>query len=502
MLLCVNYFAIFHSQEARPYISLVFVVTISYIRLIIFIKNRSIKNAILYGIFTGLIVNTHFVGLTTIFSQYVLLLFLFLTTHNSEKIDFLKKGIISFIAAIVVAWSSYEKFLIIAKYKSGWLQLPGPEGITNIFKEFLGNTELLYFIFTAIFIYFLVKIFNVKELKYNAETIINNKLIFSGLIIFSWLFIPLLFPIIKSYTSEPMILSRYFIAMLPGILLTLALGIDLIKNKISKILIIAVIVSFSLVDLILIKEYYTKVTKTQFREVTDIIKERNVNHDKTVSTYGWLMSHFLNQPPKNQQTVESSLTNYVSLMQTNAMPMESFWYLDGNSLPYNLSEADEQFLSENFIQDISVDRFDAWAKHYTAKVAIKKEEPISGSLHIKDFTPLIQDSSGNMMFFESSNVISSPINLEKGNYTLLIKGNSLPSKPINGENAHIKVRMNGKILKEFYLSENINNQETKIDFEISNTATYKFQIGFDNDIAIENLDRNAIIYSLELKKLN
>jgi hypothetical protein len=25
---------------------------------------------------------------------------------------------------------------------------------------------------------------------------------------------------------------------------------------------------------------------------------------------------------------------------------------------------------DNFTQDISIDRFDAWAKHYTAKIAI------------------------------------------------------------------------------------------------------------------------------------
>jgi uncharacterized membrane protein len=502
VLLCVNYYAIFHSQEARPYISLLLVIVVSFTRLIIFIRNKSVKNAIIYGLVTGLIVNTHFVGLTTIFSQGILFLFLFFTTDNNKKLDFFKKGLISLLAAISVAWSSYEKFLIIAKYKSGWLQLPGPDGISNIFREFLGSTELLNFIFTAIFVFLLIKIFNIKELKYNADVIINNKLLLSTLIIFTWIFLPLLLPIIKSYTSEPMILSRYLIGLLPGLILALAIGIDLIKNKISKILLISVIVSFALVDLILIKEYYTKVTKTQFREVTDFIKERNTNQDKTVSTYGWLMSHFLNQPPKHEQTIESSLSSYVNLMQAKAISMESFWYLDGNSLPYNLAQADEQFLLDNFTQDISIDRFDAWAKHYTAKIAIKKELLNKGTLSIKDFSPLVQDGTGNMMFFESSNVVSSQIYLEKGNYSMLIMGNSLPAKPIKGENAHIKVRMNGTLLEEFYLSENKNNQETKINFKVDDNKQVKFQIGFDNDISLDGLDRNAVIYSIKLDKTN
>ena len=83
-LLCVNFFSIFYSQEARPYMLLMLVTIISFIRLIIFVRNQTIKNAIWFGIATGLIVNTHFVGLTTIFSQYVLLLFLFLLTEKNK----------------------------------------------------------------------------------------------------------------------------------------------------------------------------------------------------------------------------------------------------------------------------------------------------------------------------------------------------------------------------------------------------------------------------------
>jgi hypothetical protein len=106
------------------------------------------------------------------------------------------------------------------------------------------------------------------------------------------------------------------------------------------------------------------------------------------------------------------------------------------------------------------------------------------------------------MFFESSNVVSSQIYLEKGNYSMLIMGNSLPAKPIKGENAHIKVRMNGTLLEEFYLSENKNNQETKINFKVDDNKQVKFQIGFDNDISLDGLDRNAVIYSIKLDKTN
>ena len=56
-LLCVNSFGIFYSQEARPYILLLLVSIISFNRLVLFIRNPNYKNAIWYGIATGLIIN-------------------------------------------------------------------------------------------------------------------------------------------------------------------------------------------------------------------------------------------------------------------------------------------------------------------------------------------------------------------------------------------------------------------------------------------------------------
>lgn len=44
--------------------------------------------------------------------------------------------------------------------------------------------------------------------------------------------------------------------------------------------------------------------------------------------------------------------------------------------------------------------------------------------------------------FENSTIKAPKIAFKKGNYMLIINGNSHPDKPINGENAHLTVKLN------------------------------------------------------------
>ena len=60
ILLAVNYFHIWYSQEARPYGLLSLFVILSFYRLVVFIKKPSYKNALFYGLFSGLMINTHY----------------------------------------------------------------------------------------------------------------------------------------------------------------------------------------------------------------------------------------------------------------------------------------------------------------------------------------------------------------------------------------------------------------------------------------------------------
>lgn len=500
VLLAINWFAILYSQEARPYNLLLLFTIISFTRLVCLIKKPSNKNAVLFGIFIGLVVNAHMIGLLTIFSQYLILLFIYIITKKDQKRSLFKYGLVTFITFIIVALPTYKMFLKVTAYKSGWLTLPGADGFTIIFHDFFGKTELLYVIFSSMIIFFIFKLFNEKNVKLNNNEILNNNIIFSSIVLFTWMFFSILLPIIKSYTSEPMITTRYFIAILPALLISISIGIQLIKNDISKALLIACIVAFSLTDLFLVKDYYNTITKAQFREVSNFVVEKNKNKDKIVSAYGWIISYFFGHD-KSIGTIELPLSEHINLMLTDPKAKDSFWYFDGNYRPFNVNDQERLFLEQNFILDYSIEKYDCWARHYRLKNEKPNKIELTTSLSHKEFTPYTADNQGNLLIFQNSTISSKLLILEEGKYEFKLEANSLPEIPIDNQNAHVVVKLNEKKIGEGFLSEKTQNKSKTYTFTISDKTPKIISISFDNDLSKDGLDRNVIIYFIQLKKI-
>ncbi len=498
LLLTVNFFHISYSQEARPYVLLLLFTIISYYYLILFIKTHALKNAVLTGVFSGLIVNAHFVGIITVASQSLLLLGALFVLEKEQRILFFKRSLHSGWIALLVMSPTTPLFLKMMEYKSGWLLPPGPDGLTTIFKLFLGNTELLYFIFSLLIIYFLVQLFQQNNVRPQLSDIVDNKLVFSTIILFNWMFLSILLPVVKTYLSEPMILHRYFIGLLPALILIIAIGADMIKNNMVKVTLLVVIFSFSVVDICVVKKYYTTATKSQFREVTQEILDKKKDTDKFVSSFGWLMRYFLNQDNKNELTIERNLDDYVTAMRNKSILMESFWYLDGNSRPYSLSTENQQFLEEHFRLAENIEKYDAWAKYYVSKAP---QQASNGSkINMSSFEPLVLDDYGNLMFFWNS-TSTALVNLESGQYRLTINGLSMPSPPIQGENAHIIIMIDDQEVANYFLSDQSNTTEKQFEFYNKSSKQAKLKITFDNDIGIDGKDRNAMIYSIQMDKI-
>ncbi len=491
LLLTVNLYHITYSQEARPYALLVFFCILSFYRLALLLKNPSLRNAFWYGVFTGFMVNAHFVSLITIGGQGLLIVFVLMLLPKEQKARFLKHSSISGITALILMLPTYPIFLKMTRYNSGWLTLPGPDGFSRIVREFTGDTELLWFLFLLLAIFYFVNLFRQKGNKLSAHIVLSNNLIFCSLLLFCWMFFSIPLSIIKSYLDEPMILSRYFIHLLPALILLFAVAIELIRNRISQILIISMITILSLTDIFIVKDYYYKISKTQYREIAPEIKAANKADDKIVSAYGWLYSYFFD---KDKPVLEMKLEDYVAGMREGTIPMSSFWYMDGNHRPYSLSEEDTRFLEENFKLQKSLQKFDVWAKYYISK------KYFTGSIGLQKFKPLLQDEKGNLLFFENSTIKSSVISLKQGRYKLVLKGNSHPKISIKGENAHLTIKLDGKEISSLYLSEKPEKKENIILFEVEADKRTSLQITFDNDTFEGNADRNAIIYSIAIEK--
>ncbi len=501
-LVCVNFFHISYSQEIRPYGMLFLFTVLSFYRLVIFIKKPTISNGILFGLFTGLYLNCHFFGFITLFSQCLLLLFFLIKTPKENRNKFFGFCIVSGIVALIIFSPSFEALLRVTEIKSFWLQKPGPEAFTSMFREFFGNSEMVIFGVNLLTVYYLIHLFNEKKNNSSNNTITNSKVVLSFTILSTWLLISLIIPLIRSYLDVPMILSRYFINILPVLIVAIAIGINFIKNDLIRTIVISYMVLFSILDLFVVKKYYNSVTKSQYRELSEEIIKRNPDKSKLVVYWSWLFPYFFQNEP--QIKIEgNSLDEYVNGMRSGAILNKSFWYADANSRPFEISPENQIYLDANFNLKEKLEYYDAWANYYVSKnqdFEVKKEE-LKNTLSLDMFSPVNLNEKGNLVLFENANLKTEPINLENGNYELLINANSLPEKPINGENAHFKIKINNNEIANYYLSENSNNQSKTIIFSSKNNEKSKFELIYDNDVFENGKDRNAIIYSISLKKL-
>ena len=496
-LLTVNIFHISFSQEIRPYGMLFLFTVLAFYRLVIFIKKASLKNAIYYGFFAGLILNAHFFGFITLFAQYLLLLFFLIQSAKETRKTFFINSFVSGIVTLIIFLPAYEAFVRVSEIQSFWLQKPGQDAITKLFNEFFGNSELIVFVIQFVIIFYVINVFKLKEQKADYLGILKNKLLFCFIITSVWLSVSIIIPLLRSHLDVPMILSRYFINILPAIILIISAGLYLIKNTFIKKTIITILLILSLIDLFAISKYYHTIRKSQFRELTNEISQKNPDNVKVVAYWSWLFPYFFQNNPAIQ--IEGkSLEDYVKGLINNTIKKEPFWYADANSRPFSLSEDQQKYLNENFDLIEKLEYHDAWANYYEPKNAVKMLD--TENLDLKIFKPVSFDGNGNMMIFENSNIRSSFVFLEKGSYKLIINGNSLPEKPINNENARLKVKINGNEIGNFELSEFKNKSENSFKFIHKSEEKIRIQLIYDNDLAQNNLDRNIVIYSIKIIK--
>lgn len=89
LLLSVNFFHLFYSQEARPYGLLLFFTIVSFYYLVKFIKNPNRLHAIYFGVTAGFMILSHFFGLFVLLAQCFLLgLFLLLADKKKQSFFF------------------------------------------------------------------------------------------------------------------------------------------------------------------------------------------------------------------------------------------------------------------------------------------------------------------------------------------------------------------------------------------------------------------------------
>ncbi len=391
-LLAVNYFHLYYSQEARPYIFLFLFTTLSFYTLLRYIKKPGIKQAIVYGIMCALMIWSHFFGLLTLFAQYALLGLLLIFCKKENRTRIFLNSLLSGLITIILFIPAIKILVNVAAIKEFWIPKPTLDVYTLIFREFFGNSEIILAFLGVFSMLYFIRLFNEKDTPLTYEGIVGNRNIFGFIILAIWISVVLLIPLVKSYLSIPMIISRYFISVLPAIILIIAVGISEFRNKIVSTGIIIMYVVFSLIDITVVKKYYHSVNKSQFREATAFLANNNKNKEPVVSSLSWYMTYFLKNDRNNFEITGGTLDSYVAAMQNDPSKIKPFWYIDGHNITYTENPVTLEFLNKNFYIENNYDGFQAWTKHFI----LLKDVP--ATLDISKYIPLQQKNGNDFVY--------------------------------------------------------------------------------------------------------
>ena len=257
----------------------------------------------------------------------------------------------------------------------------------------------MFFVVSLIILFF-IQLFSIENTKKFTINPKEDKLLFSFFILFIWLLVTLFLPLVRTYTSLPMLINRYFINILPVIIIVVSIGLYFIKNEVVRYSILSVVLLFSITDIVIVKKYYKQPNKTQFREVTQFIIDNNTKNDLVVTSLSWYFPYFLNNEKVKSTIIDGTLDNFVNEMIQDSTKRKSFWYVDAHNRPYKVTEETQKYLDSNFSIENNVDLYDTWTKHY-----VKSSNELSKK-DISEFNPIKDKNGGGINFaiekFESN----------------------------------------------------------------------------------------------------
>jgi uncharacterized membrane protein len=368
-LTSVNYYNLYYSQEARGYILAFLFSILSFLFLIRLLKKMNIKNSLFYSLFSLLFLYSHYYSLFALASQAVIIVLFFFLCQRGERKKYIKYFLISSLLIILgyIPWLTH--LWAMSQIHSFWVQPISANFLLDFYFEYFGRASVLKHLLVILFSGYLIKVFYAKK-SLTANIATSNPLWFSFIIVSIWIAVTILIPFFRSLLVVPMILPRYTIVVLPAFLIALAYAIELINYKFIKFIILFTLIIFSLNNIIVVKKYYSRISKTQFREMTQFVVENNKENypiiDELVS---WQHQYYFKAFKFKPAMLDGKKVSIVDSILTSTNPkfrVKGFWIVGAHG-EQPLTIEQRKVLDTAFVMTKEKIFFDAWAQLYILK---------------------------------------------------------------------------------------------------------------------------------------
>lgn len=305
MLTTVNYYQIYYSQDVRFYGMAFLFAALSFLFLIRIEKNEKWQDYLLYFISTVALLYTHYYGII-IFASQAIILPLIAIYKKSTRFT-----LVTLLAGIAVALAFtpwLPTVLQDSKIESFWIQKPSVFFVARYFFDYMGKDYVSCVLFLGLGVLFVrVWLKNEKEGRH------------LYLIIALWIILSYGLPFTKSLIGTPLLYIRYTIVTLPALFALLAIGWEAIEDRKIKIVLSAAILVSSILNLTWHLNYYNRIEKAQYREVSELVKKENVKNLPIYSSFSWHWNfYFKNTSNKVQQLSPENLPDHFWLVQSHS----------------------------------------------------------------------------------------------------------------------------------------------------------------------------------------
>ncbi len=493
-----NYFHIVYSQEARNYIVVFFFAVLSFVYFVRLLKQLKNKNAILYAVFTLLMMYTHYYGLFVAVSQFfTALLFIVLDRNNRNLLfsKFLLAGII--IAICYLPWIPFV--LAMSDIHSFWIGAIANNFAKEFFSQYFGDNALILPFIILLLIYYCLEVFRSgRPLMHTSPIKQNDPLSLSFIILFTTTVLTYLIPYLRSVLVVPMLFNRYTIVVVPAFIIAISFALIQIHHATVRGLLLGTILLLSVIDLIVIKKYYKQISKTQFREVTSFVANQPANTYPIINQRtSWQDQYYLNRYHYKGEVLTGKKEDMVDSIlgkKSKKFDLQAFWIV-GFHGEAKLAADKRAALDTAFTLMKDTSGYDAWAELYVSKWAANGSQVITSTNFPE---PNAADIDGQKVIaIWGGTVKSYAVTFKKGSYemSVLSKGT-----PVAGVYPHLNIYMNGKKVYEFYTPQVFGTRKTIIS--VPADGNYEIQIELDNDASdpAKSEDRNAFIQRILFMK--
>ncbi|MFP4502305.1 MAG: glycosyltransferase family 39 protein [Candidatus Hydrogenedentota bacterium] len=269
LLIALNWVHLEQSQDARPYGLLILMTVVAWLAFLRYLETPSRKHTAYWALAAVLLVYTHLFGWLVLMAQAVVLP-VFAVEARGERCRRSWWRAVGVAAFTVICFMPYVPRML-ASFNSPqfWPPKPTPLFFVDYFRTFFHDPGLA--LLCAALIGALLVYAYTREGGYLAPGRLHRVLFLLAV----WLVVGSFVPVIHSYnTPTSVMVFRYFLILLPALLLLVALAIDAVQYIPARALLLALAGLLSALDIFAAGNYYERPSIQEYRHLAEAVPAR------------------------------------------------------------------------------------------------------------------------------------------------------------------------------------------------------------------------------------